>query len=336
MISFSPRDREDQHRPTIRLFCSDEATDQGQAITLRLAYERFKRTPRDKRTTVEAYHNMLSHWESLTSNPDVRDIQSWMLEEFKEAFLARENPHSKSRGKYSPATWKKIKTHFMAVLNRCGPQGSHNRYGRGIIDQVPIVEPVKCPRRPPRIATRDQVSTIYEACAGVTWPRNLDFAAELWWQTLIVWLFNIGSRRNDFLNLRWSQLDLERRILTSDEGKTDKVLPKPLNATVLQHLLAIHSDRELVFPKSRGTRMLYKHWYAIQARAGIAYENRFCFHELRKTCCTAYYERSPGAAQEIMGHSDMSTTRASYWAPSRHLAEMADDLEQPSAFKAKA
>ena len=101
------------------------------------------------------------------------------------------------------------------------------------------------------------------------------------------------------------------------------------------HLRRIRSKfvcrgKRLVFPMSKSTRMLYREFYRIQAAAGIS--ERYRFKDMRSTGVSAYYERSPGGAQEMAEHSDLKTTRRHYFAPTTHLRELVDSHPQPTAF----
>jgi hypothetical protein len=89
--------------------------------------------------------------------------------------------------------------------------------------------------------------------------------------------------------------------------------------------------RDLIFGKQKSAEQRYRQWKEIQAHAGIS-EPHFDFHALRSTCGTDLFEQSPGAAQEMLGHSSIQTTRRYYVKLSRHLREAAATRKQPLPF----
>ncbi len=316
----------------------DPQPEAPRGITLRCAYEQYKHTSRDEPRTVEAYDNALKLWELISGNPAVQSITVDTLEEFREAFLQHPGLREDRETPLRVTTLHKVWSHLSAILNRCAPQAIGNPLGRGLIDFVPYLELPKVDDPEPRAATLEEMSAIYQSCETATWPTtNPDIAPPDWWRALTVWLFNMVSRRNDFKALAWPEIDLEKRVVLRQSGKSRKRRMKPLHPTVVTHLMLIRGDflchgKPLVFPMSKAPRMMYEQWYRIQLVAGIPHEDRYKFHEMRSTGLSYYYERSPGGAQEMAEHSDLKTTRRHYFAPSQHLRELVDTHPQPAAF----
>lgn len=287
-------------------------------LTLRNAYLKYYDLSELKPRTVEAYSNALDHWELMTGDPDIHSISNITLLQFKAAFLRQ----------YSPATFNKVRAHLLAILNRLGPKQKHNPAGLEILTDFVFVPRAKELEKPPRVASDAEIDAIYQAAANATWPK-FEFGAGPWWQALIVFLFNTGLRRNDFLALRTKNVDLEQGWFEFRAEKTGKLRRLPLHSSAVEHFQRIWSDREFVFPKPAGKRSLYIHWHKIQAAAGIERSEHFTFHQLRSTCGSRLFSVSPGAAQEMLGHSSINTTRKSYANLTEHLRNVTIQTPQP-------
>lgn len=291
-------------------------------FTLRESFEEHYFETSMKKRTLEAYENMLSHWETLTDNPSVCQISNTTLHKFKNAFLEG----------YSPSTFNKLRRHILAIMNRLGPPIKGNPEGLQILDGFVYVRKAKENEKLPRVATDEELNSIYKASSEATWPQ-FEFGAPAWWRAVIVFLYNTGLRRNDFLSLETKEVKLSSGCIEFDAEKTGKDRRLPLHPSVIEHFQAIWSDRKLVFPKPHGLKQLYQQWYSIQAAAEISEENYLTFHQLRSTCGSNLFERSPGAAQEMLGHSSIETTRRSYANMSNNLVQMALTARQPEAFQ---
>lgn len=288
---------------------------------LRDAFYCYYLSPEMKGRTVEAYKNALAHWEAYTTDPPFREISNTTLQEFKNRFLAD----------YSAGTFNKVRRHLLALLNKLAPAVKGNPGGLGQLEHFVFVTKARQADTPPRVAGTVLLSEIYQACKTATWPR-VDFPAADWWRALVVFLYNTGLRRNDFLALKTRDVDLVNHCLTFRAEKTGKSRVLPLHPAVIDHFRRIWSDRELVFPKPAGNKSLYLHWHKLQDAAGLARDEHITFHQLRATCGSNLFERSPGAAQEMLGHSSIETTRRHYTNLSRQLKELATSAEQPDAF----
>lgn len=329
-------------------------------VPLRAAYAKYYRSKTDKPRTVEAYEGALDHWERLTADPDFRDIDEQTLFEFQQSLIddagpapdeqmlfgwesepaARRRRSKRSRARapvLQPTTANKILRHVMAILNRLGPKAHGNPEGRGLIATVPYVRPLPEEPRDPRTASEEEIGRIYRAAEDAEWPHPLATGVPTadWWRALVVVLYNLGLRRNDFLSLQFAEIDFRGHSLRRKSEKTRKRKPKPLHSVVIDHLSRIlpppEKPRLCVFGLPESQRQLYKTWYQIQESAGLS-EPYYTFHEIRKTCGTAYYEVNPAAAQSILEHSSIATTDKYYANCDPILQRAVDQLRQPAAF----
>jgi integrase len=289
--------------------------------TLRESFETFYRSPQMKPRTVEAYHNALKHWETFTEDPPISAVDNAVLLQMKHRFLVA----------FAPSTFNKIRRHLLALFNKLAPPVKGNPGGLAIIPAFVYVDKARERETLPRVAGSDLVGAIYRACESAAWPY-VDFGAPAWWRAAVVFLFNTGLRRNDFLNLKTADVDLGNHCLKFTAEKTGKARVVPLHQTVVDHFRAIWTDREYVFPKPTGNKSLYLHWHKIQTAAGLPRAEHITFHLLRATCGSNLFEKSPGAAQEMLGHSSVETTRRFYTNLSKQLKELAAAADQPAAF----
>ncbi|MFC2153117.1 tyrosine-type recombinase/integrase [Actinomycetota bacterium] len=152
-----------------------------------------------------------------------------------------------------------------------------------------------------------------------------------------------GLRRGEALALRWTDVDLERRMLTvartvgridgkltfsepkSHRSNRTIVLPDICGRALQAHRAHQAKERlaarrtwtetDLVFPSTVGTviepRNLTRQFHSLCEEAGIG---RRRFHDLRHTCATLLLAQgvSPRVAMEILGHSRISTTMEIY------------------------
>lgn len=317
------------------------------ALTLREAWRRFHLSSDHSPRYVEDAEKALDHWERCSGNPSIGQITNQTMHEWKNAFMgtplpARSSKSTRKPQKPSNATCAKVLRTLTAILATLGPPQHGNRYGRGIISRIPCARPPKVDEPDVVTATAEELSRIYDACAVAIWPWGPE-RSPAWWRALLVYLYNIGSRRNDFLELRRSQIDFPRHCIRDRQEKSGKSALKPMNVTLIQHLQAIwHPERVRVF-ECPDSKYLYRTWYAIQRAAGISVDrpegsNRmpfYGFHELRKTCGTELWLIDPNAAKQMLGHSSASTT-AMHYVQKAKLAERmrpaADAMPQPAAF----
>jgi len=161
---------------------------------------------------------------------------------------------------------------------------------------------------------------------------------------LFATLVYTGLRRGEACGLRWSDVDLERRLITvrrSYEGRTksgkDRLVPisAELVPILIQHKLADPWKGELVFPNDEGeilspdTRLRSVMWEACD-RCKIP---RIRVHDLRHVF-SSYFVMGGGdifTLERILGHSTPQITSDTYAHLSpAHLAGAADRVSFPT------
>lgn len=313
-------------------------------LTLRQAWEKYHRSPDQSARYQQNMRTTLSHWERCTDNPPIGEIDNAVMARFRAAFLSSPLP---SRGQLpSPATYNKTAAEIGAVMSLLGPQAWRNPYALGVIDNYARAKPAEVPEPDVVVATEAEVSLIYDHChlahkplVDKTGIRPCDL-----FRALVVFLYNVGTRRNDFKSLRQDQVDFDRKVVFVRIGKSKKFRALPMNQVVISHLRRIWSPRrELVFPFPDHNADLYSTWRMIQRAAGIHVPRPerikrhtvYGFHELRKTCLTEIAGVNETAAQQMGAHGKLLTTMRHYLSAQRKegiVRQASERIAQPAAF----
>jgi integrase len=114
-----------------------------------------------------------------------------------------------------------------------------------------------------------------------------------------------GLRASNVTGLRWSQVDLVRRLawVHADQAKARKAIPVPLNAEavlLIRKRLGKHATHVFSYHGSPITQVSTKAWYAGLERAGIT---DFRWHDLRHTSASWHVQQGTPlfALQELDG-----------------------------------
>lgn len=138
-----------------------------------------------------------------------------------------------------------------------------------------------------------------------------------------------GLRRGELIRLRWSDVDLARRLVVV-MGKNHERRGIPLSARVVEALrkLPRRVDTPLLFPGPRHRDKPWefeKTWKAAVFAAGL---EDFHFHDLRHT--TASYLAMNGATEreiaEVLGHKTLQMVKRYTHLSREHLAGLMEDL----------
>jgi excisionase family DNA binding protein len=223
-----------------------------------------------------------------------------MLDDLTDDNVARFMQHLASKGK-KPGTVNHSRTHLLALANHA--------IRRGMIRQVFEVRPVRDYQQSPKAWTREQLAKLMDTigklkgdCQGI--PANL------WWESLHRCLWDSGLRIGALLQLKWSDIDLDRGVMcvraeTQKDREEQQHVLKPTTVAVL--LKMQQPVRELVFGMPITYPSLFYKYKAILKLAGLPHDRRSMFHRMRKTVAS-YYEREGGNATSLLGHSNRKTT----------------------------
>ena len=189
------------------------------------------------------------------------------------------------------------------------------------LDRAPAVRMLKEPTRRVRYLTHEQAERLLPELP----PHLRDMAA---------FSLQSGLRAANVTGLRWSAVDLDRRLawVHPDEAKARKAIPVPLNGeavAVLQKQLGKHRDIVFTFKGEAIQQVSTAAWYKALKRAGI--EN-FRWHDLRHTWASWHVQSGTPlhVLQELGGWASFAMVQRYAHLAADHLAPWADRLATSS------
>ena len=217
---------------------------------------------------------------------------------------------AKLREGVSNATVNRILEVLRAILNRCVNDWEW-------LDRAPKVRMLKEPTRRIRFLCPQEARQLLAAL-----PEHLaDMAA---------FSLATGLRRGNVTGLRWSQVDLSRRLawIHPDQAKARKAIAVPLNAVAVALIakqVGKHATHVFSFRGRPIQQVSTKAWYQALERAGI--EN-FRWHDLRHTWASWHVQSGTPlyALQELGGWESPEMVRRYAHLSAEHLAPFADRL----------
>ena len=290
-------------------------------LSLRECYDKHYDKSELSPATIGGYDFALRLWERLTGNPPVGTITNETLATFR----AKSIEHG-----HAPATTNRIWTSIRAMLYRIGPKERGNPWGLSIIPDVPIMKPLKEPRKTPRRVSLEDLDKFYIACKHAKRPKSGPPAA-WWWQALLVVAYFTGMRRSDLFALRFDQIDFERRVISFNAEKTGKYADFPLHAIAAEHLKRIQTPREMVFSDmAPWNGDFYTH---LKRLCDLAKVERFRLHDMRRTGASECERSRPGMAAVFLQHKMLDVTHASYLNQMEELGEAIEGMRTPVTFR---
>ena len=164
-------------------------------------------------------------------------------------------------------------------------------------------------------------------------------ASPLWIRDIIVFAINTGMRQSEILDLKWGQIDMERRTLTISEQKNRSVDTLPLNGNAMKILAARYREgmnvNHYVFPNGCRHRIvasnLMRAYRQAVRESGIA---KARFHDLRHTFASRLVQNGADlfAVQKLgrWKNTSMVMRYAHHYTESlRATIEMMDGGKQP-------
>jgi len=315
--------------------------------------------------TLRGYRETLAHWRRCTKDPPLAEITGETLSLLKarlqdpanfppprddrprtlqlELFPIRpQRPRRRGRPPkpLSRASTNKHLRHIGAILAKAGPPGPHNRDALGVLPTVPWTKPVREYRRLPRAVSDEPLAAVYRACAYARYPRLEEPVGpqyrEHWWKALITTALLVGFRRGALLDLQWPDVDLPSKKIRlpaeADKCRSERL--KPITSLVVAHLVRIRTPGPLVFPWPQSQSTFYRQWHRLQDAAGIAPEQHFGLHDLKRACGTRLATvASPWAVQHQLDHRSIHTARH-YINPIEELQRAVERMPVPDALMA--
>lgn len=307
----------------LRLFSADDSTS---PITLREIYDShlLPSLRQRKAATRQGYLDALSHWERITHNPPVQQIDADLMLRFQQALIPGR----------SAQTVNKIMRTLHPLIVRTWPREMRNLSGLGLCELFawPTALPVE--ETEPRVYSAAEVDALYAAAEVATWPHVPGIPAPRVWQTMMVCHYTAGPRTYDLGGWEWEKIrwdEFEFGSVSFVAKKRTKLHRLPLHEVAAAHLRSIEGDWTQVFPGFRRSNKsnIAKHWKRICAAAGVV----GVMEDFRKTCDTAYEDHSEGVGQWILGHSRRGVNARNYYNPTSRIVKAVATLPVPESFR---
>jgi integrase len=165
-------------------------------------------------------------------------------------------------------------------------------------------------RQVERILTDGDAKKLVEACGPAVRP-------------VVITALNTGMRRGEILDLRWENVDFERRFIRVERSKNGRSRKVPMNSTLAAELKLLRANgTPYVFTQRTGERLksIVTAFQTACRHSGIGHVR---FHDLRHTFATNLVMNGVDlvTVKEILGHSDISmTVRYSHPSDERKMA----------------
>ena len=210
------------------------------------------------------------------------------------------------------ATVNRLLEVLRAILRRCVNEWEW-------LDRAPYVRMLKEPTRRIRFLTVDEARLLLAAL-----PKHLSDMAAFSLAT--------GLRRANVTGLKWSQVDLEKRLawVHPDEAKARKAIAVPLNleaVAIIRRQLGKHPTHVFSYRDKPIVQTSTKAWYKGLEAAGIS---NFRWHDLRHTWASWHVQNGTPlfALQELGGWESPEMVRRYAHLSADHLTSYADRLYQ--------
>ena len=181
----------------------------------------------------------------------------------------------------------------------------------------------------------------------------------LWWRVLLALAYTSGGRRDELLNLTWSDVDFETQtvqfapkrasaVILAWEHKDHQIRQVPIPSETLQLLVNLQLETEeatsyAFIGKARLSHILHRRaqgdWEPdseiinnlvrnLKVMCRHAGVNPFTFHDLRRSCITNWSKKLPiQTVQHLAGHSSIETTRRYYLSVQQSDLNMARQVQ---------
>ena len=132
---------------------------------------------------------------------------------------------------------------------------------------------------------------------------------------IVILALSTGARRGEIINLKWKDIDLDRRViyLHDTKNKESRVLPLVSHALELmrEHSKVRRIDSELVFPSKKDPKKpwgMQKAWELALRKSGV---KDFRFHDLRHSAASYLAMNGATLAEiaEVLGHKTLQMVK---------------------------
>ena len=250
------------------------------SITLAELGERYMEHAELHKRSWKRDEQLLRDLRVFFGNPTLRDITPPRIEEFQQA-RAKE---------VAPATVNRATAMLKHMFFQAEKWGMHSRNPVRMV-QFLREDNLKC----------ETLSEEQE--------KKLVAVAPPYVQDLVLFAVNTGLRTSDIFNLKWTDVDLERRELTLVVKKNGKVHELPLNTVAFEVVSRQRRVCEYVFTHPMSGQKIKSVRGALVTAVKRAGLKKVTWHMFRHTIATRLLETTDlVTVKEILGHESIKTT----------------------------
>ena len=293
-------------------------TAESQKHTLSDLIQRYIRDvlPRKAKVFVE-YASQLKWWEEQIGDVRLSDLSTSLISE-KRDLLSRTITNRKK--KMSPARVNRYMAALSTALNT-----SIREWEWMEDNPMRKISKLKEPKGRVRYLSDEERERLLAACKDSVNP-HLYMA--------VVLALSTGARQQEIWGLRWSEVHLDRGLITFTETKNDEFRSVPLEGHACELLLG-HSkirriDSDLVFPSKKNPVVRHDFRDPWNKALVVAEVEDFRWHDLRHSC--ASYLAMNGVPMrtiaEILGHKTLSMVQRYTHLSTEHLTEAISDMNR--------
>ena len=317
--------------PALRLF--DPASSAADVRTLRSVYQEMLPEFPDSmspRTLVE-HRTALSRWEEATGDPDIRSVDRATIRQLRDHLIGRE-----ISGQTINKIWRTLRAFF---------RFAHDELG--LIEQIPAVSPFMRSRLvdvldalPREVLTHDELAKMWGNCLQARYPIVEPCRA---WRTFLVLAWVTGMRTGDLVDLKWSAIAWNQKLIRWAADKTSKLQGLPLLPWVEAHLrkwreVAPPGERIFEGFKKRGhvdhkTGRTFSGYYVTWSSTitdGV--EPKPQIKNLRADLVTELNDIQEGVGGWAAGHTPAGVTERNYDKPSNRVRRAFEARPVPPCF----
>lgn len=130
-------------------------------------------------------------------------------------------------------------------------------------------------------------------------------------KNIVFFAINTGMRRSEIFNLKWFDIDLERKAIQVRQSKNGKPRSIPMNEEIYSLISSLPKISVYVFPSPKTNGRLNNTKRSFNGAVKQAGIENFTFHDLRHTFATRLADKNVplSVLAELLGHSDIRMTK---------------------------
>ena len=242
----------------------------------------------------------LDWWKAEIGHCTLADISKSTISEKREWLLSEPLGKGKEKRTRTPATANR----YMTVLSHLFTVAVNDWE---LLENHPMkkLSKLKEPRGRVRFLDDNERKRLLEACKQSKHDALY---------TIVVLALSTGARRGEITNLRWSDIDFKRQIITLHETKNGerRILPLTGHAyeCMKQHEKIRHIATDFVFPSS-DSKQITNIQFAWDKAVEVAKIQDFRFHDLRHSAASYLAMNGASLAEiaEVLGHKTLQMVK---------------------------